>query len=237
MNTLPNSGYFCFFTKLELESFIGPQKNDWMILESNPEPGYYSKANFPLNKRFQHDHHLYIVIKKSVPCFQDIVLRKGREIIQRLDLSIHASPGQLTLFNTSYQCIRLRASELEHIYPLISGLKSEGIDFLKAKKVPLYSSFVQYKKYIILESLYDGVYLDVKTPNRYLVQTPRPVDYNEFERLVTEIKQSCKYNYFDASLAYLNQGEDTFDFIAVYSDHCEKERLKEFKTHIDKLVR
>jgi len=208
-----------------------------MILESNSSPGYYSKANFPINERKQHDHHLYIVVKKAVPCFQDIVLRKSRKIIKDQKLSIHATPGQLNLFNTSYQCIRVRASELDHIYPLIEGLKLEGIEFLKSKKIKPYTSFVQHKKYIKLDKIQEGVYQDIEVPERYFIQIPRPVDFNEFEKLIEEIKYNCKFNHFDASLAYLNQGEQTFDFVALYSDHCEKDRLTEFKIQIDKLIK
>jgi hypothetical protein len=237
MSTQPESGYLCFFTTLELSNFSSSKSNDLMILESNSAPGYYSKANFPVNERKQHDHHLYVVVKKATPCFQDVVLRKSGEIIRNQKLSIHASSGQLNLFNASYQCIRLRASELDHIYPLIEGLKLSGIEFLKHKKVKTYSSFIQHKKYIKFDKISDGVYQDVEVPQRYFIQIPRPVDFNEFGKLVDDIKYSCKYNHFDASLAYLNQGEQTFDFVAVYSDHCDKDRLKEFKQHIDRLVK
>lgn len=207
-----------------------------MILASNSAPGYYSKANFPVNERKQHDHHLYVVIKKPRPCFQDMVLRKSGEIIREMNLSLHASPGQLNVFNTNYQCIRIRASELDHIYPLISGLKESGIEFLKNKRVKPCISFVQHKKYIKFDKIDEGVFQDVEVPERYFIQIPRPVDFNEFENLVEEIKYTCKYNHFDASLAYLNQGEYTFDFVAVYSDHCEKDRLGEFKQHLDRLI-
>ncbi len=233
----PKSGYFCFFTKLELSSFESTNKQDWMILESNAEPGYYSKANFPINERHRHDHHLYIVVKKAIPCFQDMVLRKSGEIIREHKLSMNASPGQLTLFSSTYQCIRIRARELDQIYPLIDGLRLAGIEFLKHKKVSSFSSFVQHKKYIHLEMLSEGVFLDTNEPNRYFVLVPHPLDYTQFEKLIEDIKYSCKYNHFDASLAYLNQGDQTFDFIEVYSDHCHKDKLKEFKEHIDRLVK
>ncbi|MBN2236107.1 MAG: hypothetical protein JW729_01020 [Bacteroidales bacterium] len=237
MDTKPHSGYLCFFTRLELRSAETDDKNDWMILESNSEPGYYSKANFPINLRYPHDHHLFVVVKKPAPCFQDTVIRKSKEIIKEQKLSLHASPGQLILFISSYQCIRIRANEMDHIYPLINGLRSEGVEFLKNKKIKPYNSFVQYKKYIQLKPIYDGVFGDVETPNRYFIQVPRPVDFNEFEKIVEQVKYSCKFNHFDASLSYLNQGEHTFDFVALYSDHCDKERLQEFKGYIDQLVK
>lgn len=237
MHKDPKSGYMCFFNKVELSNFSSKSTDDYMILASNSQPGYYSKANFPVNVLKQHDYHLYVVIKKPTPCFQDLVLRKSGEIIRNQKLSIHASPGQLNLFNTHYQCIRLRAKELDHIEPLILGLKENGIHFLKNKKVKPFTSFVQHKKYIKFDKIADGVYQDVEVPERYFLQIPRPVEYNEFEKFIEEIKFSCKYNHFDASLAYLNQGEYAYDFVAVYSDHCKKDRLEEFKQHIDKLVK
>lgn len=237
MNTKPKSGYLCFFTSLELSGNGIAKHTDCMILESNANPGYYSKANFPINTKRQHDHHLYLVLKKQVPCFQDLVLRKSGEIIREKKLSLHASPGQLDLFNTPHQCIRIRAKQFDHIYPLIDGLKEAGIDFLSRKTVKPYSSFIQHKKYINFEAISEGVYQDTEVPNRYFIQIPRPVDYAQFEKLVEDIKYSCKYNHFDACLAYLNQGKYTFDFVSVYSDHCDKDRLQEFKQHIDKLVK
>ena len=237
MTLEPKSGYLCFFTSLKLTSFNPNGKNDWMILESHSAPGYYSKANFPINTRRQFDRHLYIVVKKPAACFQDLVLRKSGELKRELNLTLYTSPGQLTLFNKSYQCIRVRVSQVYDIYPLIDALKAEGIEFLKYKKVSTYSSFIQHKKYIKFKKLDDCVYQDEQVPNRYFIQIPRPVDYNEFEKLIEDIKYNCKFNHFDASLAYLNQEEHTFDFAALYSDHCEKDRLSEFKEHIDKLIK
>ncbi|MCD6089997.1 MAG: hypothetical protein J7J72_00720 [Bacteroidales bacterium] len=236
MNTQPESGYFCFFTTLKLTNFNPNGNNDWMILESSSAPGYYSKANFPLNERRQYDHHLYVVVKKTAPCFQDMVLRKSGEIIREQKLTIYASPGQITLFNKYYQCIRVRVSQIDDIYPLIDALKAEGVEFLKYKKVKPYASFIQHKKYIKLRKLEECVYQDEQVPNRYFIQIPRPINYNEFEKMIEDIKHNCKFNHFDASLAYLNQGDHTFDFAALYSDHCENHRLSEFKHQIDKLI-
>jgi len=237
MNTQPKSGYLCFFTTLKLTSFNPKGKNEWMILESNSAPGYYSKANFPINEHRQFDRHLYIIVKRPAPCFQDLVLRKSSEIIQKQNLTIYASPGQLKLFNKNYQCIRVRVSQIDNIYPLIDGLKAEGIEFLNYKKVDTYYSFIQHKKYIKLNKIGECIYQDEQVPNRYFIQLPRTIDYSEFEKLIEEIKYNCKFNHFDASLAYLNQGENTFDFAALYSNHCEKDRLSEFKHQIDKLLK
>lgn len=237
MNTEPQHGYFCFFTKLELSQFKNDRTNDFMILQSSAEPGYYSKANFPVNQKKQHDHHLYLVVKKTAPCFQDMVLRKSNEIIRQHNLAMHVCPGQLNLFNSNYQCIRIHLADMDTIDPLIEGLTNEGIAFLKQKNVKPFYSFIQHKKYIEFDKIEDGVYQDSNVPNRHFIQIPYPVDYKRFEKLVEEIKYSCKYNHFDASLAYLNQGENTFDFVSVYSDHCDISKLKEFKQHIDRLLK
>lgn len=236
MTSEPKSGYLCFFTTLKLSSFNPNGNNEWMILESHSAPGYYSVANFPINERRQFDRHLYIVVKKPTPCFQDMVLRKSGEIIRDRNLTLYASPGQLTLFNKNYQCIRVRVSQIDDIYPLIDSLKAEGVEFLKYKKIKTYSSFIQHKKYIKFRKLEDCIYQDEQVPNRYFIQIPRPVDYNEYEKMIEDIKYNCKFNHFDASLAYLNQGDHTFDFAALYSDHCENNRLSEFKEQIDKLI-
>lgn len=237
MTLEPKSGYLCFFTTLKLTSFNPNGNNEWMILESHSAPGYYSQSNFPINERRQFDRHLYVIVKKPAPCFQDLVLRKSSEIIREQNLTIYASPGQLTLFNKNYQCIRVRVSQIDDIYPLINSLRTEGVEFLKYKKVKTYSSFIQHKKYIKFNKLGECVYQDIQVPNRYFIQLPRPVDYNEFEKLIEEIKYNCKFNHFDASLAYLNQGDHTFDFAALYSDHCQDYRLSEFKEQVDKLIK
>lgn len=236
MNLLPKSGYFCFFKNQEVSNFISREKLDVLILESNREPGYYSKANFPINMRQAHDHHLFILVKNAIPCFQDIVLRKSKEIIRQEGLALQASPGQIYFQNINYLCIRLRVNELLHVPQFIQLLKLEGIKFLKNKKVEPFTTFVQFKKFINIELMSEGVFVDLEQPSRYFVQIPRPIEFEAFERLIEEIKFSCKFNNFDASLAYLNQGEYTFDFVVVYSDHCEKERLKEFKENIDRLM-
>ncbi len=233
MTSKPKSGYFCFYKKLDFSSFGDKNKSDWMILQSSPEPGYYSKANFPVNEKTQHDHHLFVIVKKTVPCFQDLVMRKSAEIVHEQKLSLHASPGQIDVFNKGHQCIRIRVSDLDHIYPLIDGLREAGIEFEKSKKVKPYTGHLQFKKYIKLKELHEGVYQDLEEPNRYFVQIPEPLEYNAFEKLIKETEFSCKFNHFDASRGALNQGKDAFDFIVIYSDRCEKEKLREFKSFTD----
>lgn len=212
------------------------KKNNILILESDPEPGYFSRGGFPENLIHASDHHLYIVTKHPVACFQDWVIQHSFSIKKKLNINLHISPGQLSFLNIQHNCIRIRTQEVASIKPFINDLKNLDIQFVKHTKIQPFNSIVHFKKHIEMTPLEEGVYADVNDNNRHYISLPRNLEFEEFENIVKLIKNNCGFNMFNAAYASLAQHDKVINFIVIYSKHCDEKRLPEFIHYLDKHI-
>ncbi len=230
-------GYICFAERLDLALSPFSTKDSVLILESDPEPGYFSKNGFPENLAKASDHHLYILTKHPVTCFQDWVIQHSFKVREELNLNLHISPGQLTFINKSHNCLRIRTREVESIKPFLKDLEKLDIEFVKhSKHVQPYNSVVHFKKHAELTPLEEGVYADVNDKNRHFIKVPKSLDFEDFETVVEKIKNNCGFNMFNAAYATLPRRNEVMNFIALYSKHCDEKRLPEFKYYLDKHI-
>jgi hypothetical protein len=238
MKTINNiEGFACFTERLDIAVSPYSEKNGILILESDPEPGYFSKNGFPENLARTNDHHLYILTKHPVACFQDWVIQQACLAKNRYDIPVHVSPGQLTFKNIAHNTIRMRTQEVESIKPFVELLQNKGVRFVKHTHAKPFKSVVHFKKHIEMETIAPGVWKDLHDKNRHFIELPRLVEeYEVFEQLIEDIKNNCSFNMFNAAKIVMPRRERVINLIAVYSKHCDENRLPEFKEHVDKLI-
>ena len=224
-------GMTCFrFEKIMDKSPLS-SNNDCLILESDPNPDYYAKGNFPPNK---HDKswHLYLPIKNTSKCLQDTILRNMPRFKSELGIRIKIALGELTLQNVIHPCIRMNTKEIQHLPLLLKELKKLGIQFLKDKKIKSGSIQVNYTKYIEFVELEENVYRDKFTPEFLFFSIPREIGMGELKEGVKRIKNNCDFHHFDCFLSYIPGREKILDFVGIYSKHCDEKRISEFKDEI-----
>jgi hypothetical protein len=236
MSKIAFSGLTCFSVKLKVSRSELSKDLHYLVLESNQSDGYYAKQDFPPNKLEDKDHHLFLLVKNNVICFQDIVLRHAALVSEKIDVNLHIAPGQMTYQNKSYQGIRINTKHTKYLSKVIEYAKELGIELLEDnKKLEPYVSLVYFKKYVEFEEIMDGVYKDVETSGRYFFKIPRPLEFEEFEQKIDTIKNNCNFRLFDSFLNHLFVKGKVVDFVGIYSQHCEEDRFGEFKMHLEKI--
>ncbi|MCD6333659.1 MAG: hypothetical protein J7L89_10355 [Bacteroidales bacterium] len=143
----------------------------------------------------------------------------------------------MTFQNSSHPCIRLRTSDISNLKPFIEEYQKLGIRFFSDRKVTPYNSFIQFKKFIKFVKMEKGIYHDKEDPSRYFIRIPTDMEFDEFEKLIAEVKNNCNFHLFDASLVYVNLKNEVIDMVAVYSDHCDESRLPELKKHLEDKIK
>ena len=232
MKNIAFQGLTCFTVKLEVNRCDRSKQLGVLLLESDPNPGYYSKQNFPPNKKNNEDRHCYLLVKNAVNCFQDIILRQSRDLKTKFNHKLHITPGQMTFENKSFQCVRVNTEEVELLPELITILKLNGIEFLSDTKVKKYTSLIYFKKYIEFAQLMEGVFQDIDVPARYFFSIDKPVDFNEFESKMELIKNNCNFHLFDSFSTHFFLKEDVQDFVGIYSEHCDENRFTELQKEL-----
>ncbi len=228
----------CFSKKLMVARFPSEEHEGIMILESSPFPSYYSVSGFPNSLKSVKDHHLYLIVKKPFPCFQDRVFRYSFKLKEKMGFTFHVSPGQITFQNETFPMVRVRTDETSQLNPLIDTYRALGIQFMKDRKIQPYEATVQFKRYTKFEKVGDEVYKDRENPNRHFIKIPVDIDIDAFDKIIFDIKNNCDFHMFDASLVYLNCGDNFIDMVSIYSDHCDENRLPELhKSLIEEIKR
>lgn len=228
------SGLTCYTLKGNVARASISDKLKYLVLESDPTPGYYAKNNFPVNKHVN-DWHFYIPVKKQVICFQDIVLRNAPIINERLKSRLRIYPGQILFNNQNHACVRVDTDNPDILPVFIEELIKMGLVLFIDKKVPEYESVIYFKKYTVFSKIGEGIYQDKNNENRYFFEIPRLINFDNFLEGMEKIKNNCNYHLFDSFLSSIFIENSTQDFIGVYSEHCDKDRFGELKKEIVKV--
>jgi hypothetical protein len=234
------SGYACFSQRLKIARFTGTELNNLLILESDPEQGYFFGGSLPEQMKMANDHHLYLVARKTIPCFQDRIIRQAHYIENEQKLNLHISPGQMTFENETRSCVRIRVNEAGLLKDFIEDLEDLGIEFACGRRfryLKPFSSLVQFKKYIELEQLEEGVYRNINDKNSHFVEIPSDIDYSVFETMIEGIKNNCELNMFNTALVYFHLKDKIMDLVALYSRECDEEKLPLLVEYLDKEIK
>lgn len=239
MKEIAYSGQACFSQKLDIARFTGNTFNDILVLESNPEQSYFFSGNLPEEMPHANDHHLYLVVRHTIPCFQDKIIRHSYYLRDELKMDLHISPGQMTFGNETHACIRIRINELGLIQDFVEELEQLGIEFFCGrhyKHLKPFKSIVQFKKYVDMERLDEGTFRNAHNPHTHFVEIPSDIEYSEFETMIGDIKANCSLNMFNAALVYLPQREKVMNFVALYSRECNEEKLPQLAAFLEKEI-
>ncbi len=232
MKEIEFNGLTCFNVNLKVGRSPLSDGMKYLVLESDPDPDYYSKNNFPPNKEHVGDRHLYLLVKNHINCFQDLILRNNKNLQKKFNHKMFVYPGYMTFQNKDVPCIRINSSDAANLGFLISELRDLGIKLMKDQRVRACNSLIHFKKYIEFEKIEDGVYRDTENPNRYYFKIGKHLDFDDYIEGMEKIKFSCNFHLFDSFLADMYYYNETLNFIGIYSKDCDTARFGELKEKI-----
>jgi len=232
MEEIKHSGVACYNVNVKLGRSELSDKTGVLVLETNHQPDYYSRAHFPPNKH-QSSWRLFLIVKKHIDCFQDIVLKKAYQINKALDTKMEIMPGFMNYNNKKFQSIRINLSDVDLLETVIKELESLDITFLGDKKTKDYSTTVFFKRYTELLEIQPNVFKDSRIPGHYFFPIDTNVEFDEFEKGIERIKNGCDFHMFDSFLSFMFvEGGKGQDFVGIFSNHCDEERFVELKENI-----
>jgi len=201
--------------------------NGALVLENKiPFPGYYH-ATIP-DKKGLNPRSIFLMTKKFHP--EEEVMRLNHSIKKEFRKSLDATVGEVSLFNETRPCIRIKNIEsFESIAKLIELYRKYDIHFLKFRIVRPYSGQIKIRKYFALTSPEPGFYYDAHDENMCYFQIPAYLNWNEFEKLTIDLKRNMEYNKFDAALGTIYRKNCLIDMIRIYDEHLNIEKIETIK--------
>jgi len=233
MNEIAFDGVACYNAEIKVARSPLSEETKLLVLETNHEPDYYSRANFPPNKH-QGNWRLFLLVKKHYDCFQDVLLKKAYLLNKKSEIKAEIMPGQINYKNKNYQCVRINLKDISILKTIIPELESIGIEFIKDRKVTSYETLVFFKRYTEFIKIEDGVYKDSVIPGRYFFKISNNIEFNVFKEGIIKIKNNCNFHLFDSFQSFMFTKGKGQDFIGIYSEHCDEARFGELNKFIKK---
>lgn len=212
-----------YITKEENLGTIEGKIFPYLVLEDkNPFPGYYDHKNTPGERK---PTFLFFVINPANTSTPDELIRITSKIQKGFKRTFDAQPATINLYNRKHDCIRVDFDEFYIINDLLSAYVKEGIELLKARKVEEYKSFIKVYGFFELEEVESGVFKNITDPNKYYLEIPDMPPWLAFRKMVIATKNSSEFKTFDAALASIYQRGILLDFVRIYTEKAETEKL------------
>jgi hypothetical protein len=224
---------------LKEENLVSIQNNiipDTLILEAkNPFPGYHGKY---LPEEFKIPEFVYFVTKEKYT--SEHVFRVTRNVQKYFDREINVARSELTIHNTVYPSIRIKGcKDFTRVNELISCYKSEGFRFVKSKPIDA-TGLIKVQKTFSLVEKEKGIYFDKEESKNYYIEVPYYLNFEQFRKITTNIKNNIENSNFDAAQAMIYRKHGVVDLVRIFEINTNLERLKElqykYENEIHKLL-
>ena len=197
----------------------------------NPFPGYYHET--PMNVR---PIYLYLVLDRQYPLEE--VMRATQNIEKEYKWNFDAGKGYMHIGSEFLNVIRLRhLPELDLLEKIQEAYLKQGIHFLMNKKLKgKLEVKVKIVKFIDLEKLADGVYIDIHASSFGYVEIPKYLHNEAFVKVTMDVKYNWDGHEFDAARGSFYYKGKLYEVVRIRSDKNDTEYLSKIrKLYLEKI--
>lgn len=218
-------------TKKEDLVFYENDKNVLAFETAHAYPGYNSivPQDYDPNSIFLITKEQYLTEEVFV-CSQNI--RK------RVQFTFNSAIAFVNYQNQKYPAIRIKGLKNYAVIPeIINAYVEEGILFQKKKNFKTFSTLIQVKKSFYLESIGEGYYKDLNDTQMVYFETPDPMEWDAFEKVILDIKYNNPSLNFDAALSLFYRAEKVVFAVRIFKEDINSEELELLKEQFYKRIK
>ncbi len=196
-----------------------------MVLENyEPYPGYYGK-NVPTDVI---PRSIFLILVRE---YDHMFLARTLQTISRTQKhSCVGTYGYIDFEDHRYYCIRLKNFRCFEDIPRIQQMLADhGIDFRRSKPVND-MAIITIEKTFLVEQFDDGIYLDLAGDNKYYIEIPQELKWDDFKTITVNVKNNISNRFFDAALGYFWKVDGPQDVIRIYDLKANLERISEIRS-------
>lgn len=196
-----------------------------LVFESkNPFPGYYHETPGPPDE-------LYMYIALSGDHSLEKILRATQKIESGFEGKFDAGKGFLTIVNDMFYVLRLRHfGDYDMVVKIQKAFAGVGIDLLtNSKKQGIHEAQIRIVKFLMLEELGPGVFVDMKEHYHGYIVIPRFLEWNEFFDVTMRVRYNWTGSEFDAACGSFYYQGKLHEFVRIYSQKLSKEYLTDIR--------
>ncbi len=195
--------------------------SDTCVLEStSPFFGYYHDA--PMSEP---DPYIYCALDEHYSMGD--IARTTLKINSMRNLPLDVAVGSITILNRTNPAIRIKDINHYRVKEIQEAYRDEGIKFKKRQRVITEQmGIIRLNKFLQLEDLGDGLYLDASDDTKGYFRLPHYIDWESFKSLTEEAKYETRILYFDAVRATIFESRNIVELVRIYKKQIDTVQLK-----------
>ncbi len=200
-------------------------RNTFVLESTDPMPGYYGK-NTPDTEK---PRSVFIILDKMYDHL--FLARRLEEISRKRDYKNFCTYGHLKMGQKTWYCVRIRNLEyLSSIPSIQSQLEDSGVGLMKSQDVKG-TALIRIHKSFLISEISNGIYRDRFDPDRYYIELPMEISWQEFKEVTYQVKMNMENNLFDAAQGIIFRLNGPVDVIRIYDKNNELKRMEEIRKH------
>ncbi len=205
---------------------------DSLVFESlNPFPGYYHELPTDAGSMY-----IYLILDKQYPLEE--VLRATQAIEKLYNWNFDAGKAYMTIGSTFLNAIRVRhLPSIDLLVKIQEAYEKQGIHFLMKKKLQgRLEANVKIVKFLELEQLDEGIFLNVQDPTFAYIEIPKYLKDDEFVKVSMDVKYNWTGHEFDAASASFYINGFLMEAVRIFSDKMDLDYLRDIqKLYVEKM--
>jgi hypothetical protein len=209
-------------TVLAIEEKIMPGS---LVFDSlNPFPGYYHETPTSVKPIY-----IYLVLARQYPLEE--IIRATQNMEKEYNWNFDAGKGYMVIGSEFLNVIRLRhLPELDMVAKIQEAYVKQGILFLMNKKLKgKLEATVKIVKFLNLEMLDEGVYINADDPTFAYVEIPKYLHPAAFVKVSMDVKYNWDGHEFDAATASFYNKGILHEVVRIRSNQMDLEYLSKIK--------
>ena len=154
-------------------------------------------------------------------------MRATQNIEKEYDWDFDSGKGYMIIGSQLLNVIRLRhLPTIDLVEKIQEAYINQGIHFLMNKKLKgKLEAEVKIVKFLNLEKLADGVYIEIQDNNFGYIEIPKFLKYEAFMKVTMDVKYNWEGHEFDAASGSFFKDGKLFEFVRILSNKNEADYL------------
>jgi len=185
-----------------------------------PYPGFFEKSAISIQPEF-----FFLVMNDNYPLEE--ITRAAQIINKKFTKGFGTAHGEVTIFDNTYQVIRIKNYEKENIVKkLQENFIKEGIELLSHTESLQGDALIMLKKFFSLEKVEENIYFDRQEPEIGYFTIPYRMEWDPFEEMTYRIKVNVALGIFDAAIGMFYRQNMIRDVARIFNQRRSVENLK-----------
>lgn len=206
--------------------------NTMVIHVPSPLATYYTRFS-QINKP-----NTVVLITKNPVSFEQI-LRATSKINTMNTLDLGGAKCEITIGRKKYSGIRLKGiNQFSEIEVVQRHFEQEGFEFARNVNIKKDTdSLIRVNKFFALKKVEKGIYHSPNNKDRYYIEIPKHVHWDEFRKLTLDIKNNVSVSGYDVAKGIFYKKDGVTEMIRIIKPNITMDMVKEVKDkYFDRLV-